>query len=255
MRNLKRYFVLAIFLVASAAPVFSQNAQGGQRSRTPQPAAGGEGEKDLPRFDLNFPGGTPQDLVDAIRKEIGTLNAIIPEKDRNVRLPSFQVNSVNVAELFRAMQMASQGFVTYQTGSVEVGGGKRSVLQQASVSHGFQTQGVPTRDSVWFFSSNGTIPMQDPTVCRFYQLAPYLGTVKVDDITTAVQAGWKMLGESQIPQLNYHEDTKLLIAVGPQQKLEMIDAVLAELAKAKSETAPKEGTAGTKEKQTGTSSK
>ena len=37
-----------------------------------------EPEVDLPKFDLDFPGGTPQELVDAIRAEIGKLNAIIP---------------------------------------------------------------------------------------------------------------------------------------------------------------------------------
>jgi hypothetical protein len=51
-------------------------------------------------------------------------------------------------------------------------------------------------------------------------------------VTTAVQAGWKMLGEKETPQLNFHEETKLLIAVGEPTKLELIDSVLAELGKA-----------------------
>ena len=38
-----------------------------------------------------------------------------------------------------------------------------------------------------------------------------------------------MLGETNLPELNYHEDTKLLIAVGEMSKLAVIDAALQEL--------------------------
>jgi hypothetical protein len=48
----------------------------------------------------------------------------------------------------------------------------------------------------------------------------------VDDITTAVETGWKMLGETSPPTISFHKDTKLLIAVGEPSKLELIDAVL-----------------------------
>jgi hypothetical protein len=58
----------------------------------------------------------------------------------------------------------------------------------------------------------------------------------VDDITTAVRTGWNMLGETNAPELNFHEDTKLLIAVGPLDKLQLIDEVLSELKKALPET-------------------
>ena len=50
--------------------------------------------------------------------------------------------------------------------------------------------------------------------------------MSVDDITTAIQTGWKMLGEENPPKISFHKDTKLLIAVGEPDKLEIIDAVL-----------------------------
>ena len=46
-----------------------------------------------------------------------------------------------------------------------------------------------------------------------------------------------MLGQTESPELNYHEDTKLLIAVGREQMLDIIDAVLAQLSHS---TAPAE---------------
>jgi len=51
----------------------------------------------------------------------------------------------------------------------------------------------------------------------------------VDDITTAIQTGWKMLGDKETPAISFHKDTKLLIAVGEPSKLEMINSVLGAL--------------------------
>jgi len=63
----------------------------------------------------------------------------------------------------------------------------------------------------------------------------------VDDITTAIQTGWKMMGyreklagfvpgNNDAPTISFHPQTKLLIAVGDPAKLETIDAVLQALA-------------------------
>jgi hypothetical protein len=112
---------------------------------------------------------------------------------------------------------------------------------------GFRTNdGAPsnpiTPDSVWYFYVQKNSFAAQPKICRFYQLGPYLTDYKVEDITTAVQAGWKMLGEKQMPDgiptcaLNYHQDTKLLIAVGPERELALIDNVLSELARTRANT-------------------
>jgi len=61
----------------------------------------------------------------------------------------------------------------------------------------------------------------------------------VDDITTAIQTGWKMLGDEEAPTINFHKDTKLLIAVGEPNKLETIDAVLNALDSSKSGKSPR----------------
>ena len=73
------------------------------------------------------------------------------------------------------------------------------------------------------------MPPSDPLqkVCQFYSLSPYLDRgFTVDDITTAIQIGWKMAGVTPTPELNYHKETKLLIAFGEPNKLKTIDNVL-----------------------------
>jgi hypothetical protein len=64
-------------------------------------------------------------------------------------------------------------------------------------------------------------------VCRFFSLAPYLEHgFTVDDITTAIQTGWKMAKDSSPPELNYHKETKLLMAFGHPDELKTIGDVL-----------------------------
>ena len=64
---------------------------------------------------------------------------------------------------------------------------------------------------------------------RFFQLGPYLENYKVEDITTAIETGWKMLGGGPAPAMSFHKDTTLLIARGEPEKLMLIDSVLQEL--------------------------
>ncbi len=105
--------------------------------------------------------------------------------------------------------------------------------QMHQTAYGFKTEGRPSDDSIWHFYVEKPVvpppspPRQYPKVCQFYSLAPYLeGGLSVDDITTAIETGWKMLGETSPPKISFHKDTKLLIAVGEPSKLETIDAVL-----------------------------
>src|SRR5439155_27159403 len=112
----------------------------------------------------------------------------------------------------------SSGFKSYQT---------------MVTSYGFKTEGVPKDDSIWYFYVQkpalppGSSVASAAKVCRFYSRTRYLSHgVTVDDITTAIDTGWKMLGQPSPPVINFHKETKLLIAVGEPGSLEIIDAVL-----------------------------
>ena len=196
--------------------VFGQPAQ-----QLPQPGAAATQKPELTKFDLDFPGGTPRQLVEAIEKASGKpLNAVIPDEDAGLRLPALKMRAVNVWELFQALSVSSRR--TIQT--------TRGV---ASVEYGFSTVGNLSENSIWYFYQHKPDPFEEKKACRFYQLDPYLDTFKVEDITTAIQTGWKMLGETNPPTISFHKDTKLLIAVGEQSKLQLIDSVLQQLAQGK----------------------
>jgi hypothetical protein len=170
----------------------------------------------LTKFDLDFPGGTPNELVAAIQKSMGRpLNAIVPDEHVSVKLPPLKMKGVNVAQLFQALELASQfnpsGFRTSE-----------------SITFGFRAEGKISDDSIWYFYNN--IHTKMPKESRFYLLTPYLDRgLTVDDITTAIQTGWKMAGISPTPVLSFHKETKLLIGVGDMYQLQTIDQVLGAL--------------------------
>jgi hypothetical protein len=173
-------------------------------------------QPNLPRFDLSFSGGTPKELVRAVEKETGqTLNAIIPKGSEDVKLPELHLKDVTMLELSEALKLSSE---------------KRDFLGN-NYSCSFKTASVPTTNSIWvFYQGFPAHPPGPVRVCRFYQLAPYLAEgFKVEDITTAVETGWKMLGNSDSANVSYHKDTKLLIAVGDPDALTLVDQVLAKL--------------------------
>lgn len=179
----------------------------------------------LTKFNLDFPGGTPRQLITAIEKAMGKpVNAIIPVEHADVKLPPLKMNNVNVSELFNALLTASVKREPYDSG-----GGS---YQIGSFDCGFQTDAklAVMDDAIWYFHvEKPTLPPAPllSKVCRFYPLTPYLDRgMTVDDITTAIQTGWKMLGDKETPSISFHKETKLLIAVGERAKLETIDAVL-----------------------------
>lgn len=222
-------------LVGQPVPGDASTGRGSHGAPVQSPTAAGaptEPKENLARFNLNFPGGTPKQLVEAIEKvSIMPLNAIIPGEYADTQLPPLKMQSVTVAELFASLSAASGKRVAPPAGYAKSPG--------YTESYGFETQQPIRNNSVWyFFYHKAPIPSQTPITCRFYQLAPYLDIYKVEDITTAIQTGWKMLGETNAPTISYHKDTKLLIAVGDPGRLELIESVLQQLAPATPKPAP-----------------
>jgi hypothetical protein len=201
--------------------------------------AAGAPEPVLTKFSLDFPGGTPKQLVAAIEKTTAKpLNAIIPPEHADVKLPPLKMSNVDVRQLFQALELTSQKTEAYVTGTYYgggMGGAPSSSYQQVRTSYGFRTQGQISDESIWYFyvekpTLPPTPPVQvhtPPRVCRYFSLSPYLESGQtVEDITTAIQTGWKMLGDKETPTISFHKETRLLIAVGEPEKLETIDAVL-----------------------------
>jgi hypothetical protein len=131
------------------------------------------------------------------------------------------------------LQQSSIRQVRYETGRRVPSPGiyGPTSYQIANVAYGFRAISFDGDDTIWtFFVEGAPLPTPDPIACRYYQLEPYLETYSIDDITTAIQTGWRMLGEKDVPELSFHKETKLLIAVGNPDELALIGDVLMQLA-------------------------
>jgi hypothetical protein len=235
----KSFLLLAAFVLPGILPAAAQNPPPPMPvprvQSTPPP---------LTRFDLDFPGGTPGQFVKAVSKALGkNVNVIISPADVDQKIiPAIKMEKVTVADLFRAIEVASSKSIAVPSGAQ---GGTPSYR---NVSIGFRpgtpsNEGYLVDESTWAFISSyptpedvafysrlekSSVPVSED-VCYYFQLAPYLDDYTIEDITTAIQTGWKMLNAEPLPQLSFHKETKLLIAVGSERNVTMIAMVLDQL--------------------------
>jgi len=215
MKNLVPALLLGAGSLAQLAGAQDQPGTPGfseRLSTVVRSAQGGANEQPAwQKFDLDFPGGSPRDLVSAIEKATGKpLNAIILKDDEAVEIPAMKFKSITIPDLFRALLMASQKQQSFPGGY--------------NTFYTFETQGQGENAIFYFKCVKASPPPQK--LCRFYQLADALENYSIEDITTAIQTGWKMLGVKSPPELKFHPETKLLIAVGQPEHLAIIDDVL-----------------------------
>lgn len=203
--------------LALFAPKFAQ----AEATTAPQEPAQ---KSTLTKFDLDFPGGTPQELASAIQKSMGRpLNVIVPTSFAELRIPPLMMKHVDVAQLFKALASASPTNITPPYAN--------SPGEFFRTGYAFRTDGNPSDDSIWYFTAE--IPPRTDEAQRaayFFNLTPYLDQgLTVDDITTAIHTGWKMAGNSTGSELSYHKETKLLIVVGNRLQIETVNSALAAL--------------------------
>lgn len=200
----------------------------GQALRGAAPAGVGSG---APRFDLNFPGGKVREFVAAVSKALGKpVNVIIPKEAEATAIPPVDVFGVTVSALFGALGDASKRVIPAASKDAANVRGYRET--------GFNFLSQEDRDSpeaVWTFHviSPPEPPSEEQRVVQFYPVAQYLSHFTVEDITTAIESGWKLQGgelaKGATPILRFHEETKLLICAGSSQQIEVIPQVLAGL--------------------------
>lgn len=185
----------------------------GKLAEPPQPA----------RFDFEFPGGSPAEFLKALSDAAGGgVNLLIPDGVEDLRLPKLKLSRVTVQDVFYGLSNVGSSFRGQP-------GAEWAYQFQPTGGIGQQNAVAP----VWVLSVFRNQPAIKPTL-KVFSLARYLGKPEqglhsVDDIITAVQAGWKMQKSSPIPELTYHPETKLLMAYGQEAQLTLITDVLKQL--------------------------
>ena len=180
------------------------------------------------RFDIEFPGGSPAEFAKALSSAAGEgVNLLIPEGVEDLRIPKLKLSQVTVQDVLNGLSTIGSAF----RGTA----GAEWAYQIHQTSAAVGSNGPRPVQSVWVLSAVRNQPASKPnSILKVFSLARFLGKPEqglhsVDDIITAVQAGWKMQKISPLPELTYHPETKLLMAYGQEAHLTLITDVLKQL--------------------------
>ena len=149
-----------------------------------------------------------------LRKQFPEVNFIVPENARDATV-HLTLRSAALDEILKAIELASEGRIraNYQK-------------DQPDNLVGFMVARAPVR--------------QTPVICRVFSLASYLEGRNENDADRAIaqlyqvlEVAWEMTKkyerDVQAPSLHIHGGTKLLIAVGREKELAVIEQVIREL--------------------------
>lgn len=198
--------------------------------------------EDAARFDLKFPGGKVKEFVAAVSKALGKpVNVIIPKESEATLIPAVEVSRVTVSALFRALSRASQHqvLVPTQIPGLPAPSGRPGGYSYQTAGFVFSTEEKePSTDAVWTFQvqTPPELPVGEPVaptwVVQYFPIADYLSHFTVEDITTALESGWKLQAPTGGPAaIRFHEETKLLIIAGTEAQMKLIPQVLEGLQK------------------------
>jgi len=220
MKSILSRALLCVFL-SGAVMAQPQTAPTNGSAPTPvSPTAEKETSPAPIRFDLDFKGGSVRALFDALSSARGKpVNVYLPRETETIVIAPFRVSGVTVKDILGAISSSSEAKLFGE-------------MRERLFRYSFFCVPDGSDSGVWSVKVSDLYTPESP-VCRVYSLSPYLEAgLSVDDITTAIRTAWKMSNYTpSTVNLSYHRETKLLIAVAPEDELKAIDQVLAALPK------------------------
>ena len=164
-----------------------------------------------PVFDIDFPGGTVVEFVAAVSAARGRpANILIDENDRSMRIPKFAMRQVTLGSLIQAINQLAR-------------------MRDPASEFAAGNYAVPG-ETIWSLTVARPRNVPEEQV-KFFNLDRFLPLNSVDDIITALNAGYQLKtgGDDRI-NLKFHKETRLLMVRGTPEVLAMVGDVLSQLA-------------------------
>jgi len=137
-------------------------------------------------------------------------NILIDENDRSMRIPKFAMRQVTIGSLMQAINRLAR----MRDPASEFNAGNYAVPGEA----------------IWSLTVARPKNVPEEQV-KFFNLAPFLSKNSVEDITTALNAGYQLKTDSNDRiNLKFHKETQLLMVRGTPEVLAMVGDVLSQLA-------------------------
>jgi hypothetical protein len=190
-------------------------------------------------FDIDFPGGPVEDLVNRITRDLQGQrpNIVVHPNSQQQEIPAFRLRGVTISQIFATLNSLAEP---------DYAGG---IWKQVPIRDGivWTLSKYNPRANAYYGSGLMQIPNQPPAqrVCKIFNLTPYLEDFTVEDLTTSIQGAWDLLKSDSEPTIKYHKETKLLIVVGSTADLSVVAEVLQQLNPSLTQKIPQAGTAPT----------
>lgn len=215
---MKRVFASILICLCAALIVVPALAQDDQATQANQPRRETP-PAPLPEpkpINLEFPGGTATEYINAVRKAATDVNIVTMADLSSIQVPPVSLKNVNPASAIEILQ---------------------SIPQEQPGRHieiHFREDRPKSREQLPVFtvtaniianSVQGRRAGEQTTVASISDLLE--GKLKAADLLTAVQTALEMLkNEAQPAQIRFHEETGLLIARGSDDQISAITMVL-----------------------------
>jgi len=213
--NLRHLFPALLAITLLTTPAGGVHAADSDDSKTKDQKSQAEKE---PAFDLSFPGGSLPELVAALEKAGGRkINVMLPPETAHVVVPRLSLTGVDAEAVFRSLNI---------------------LLNEPRAVGQFGHTG-----NIWVYQA-----LPEVKQSRVFFVGFLLAKFSIEDLTTAIRTAWNMESNQPDGELKFHKDTQLLFARATSAQLEMVHAVLGELAKSASMPTPNPGVGATPEK-------
>jgi hypothetical protein len=197
-----------------------------QQTKAASPAVDPASAPTIP--EIRFGGGTAEALANILKEAIHPApNILISPGMNDIEFPAFELHNVTLADLFQALNNLSD-----KTGNWQLSGSNEPiwVLNPTQSDGGIATGRLSTVPYAQIDPLTGLpIGSKNDRTCSIFPLQRFLSDYKVDDITTAIQTAWGMMGNDKGAVMKYHKDTQLLIVMGTRDQLAIINEILRSL--------------------------
>ncbi|MGF1484901.1 MAG: hypothetical protein ACFBZ8_11115 [Opitutales bacterium] len=185
-------------------------------------------KSDPARITLDFPGGTPSELIDAMSKALGRqISAVFPVGSERIEIPPFTVEEADETALLKSLYYREQFEIR-----------DRNAISYREVGYNWGWIGGVWRLEIDRVSGvgpvNEVVPVGVGELLRHYT---------IEEITTAIRLGWDnlpapayenspyyLVRPNKAPaSLHYHEETQLLVAVASEPELQLMRQTLSTL--------------------------
>lgn len=146
------------------------------------------------QFDLDFKGGTLQNLLAEMERKIGTKpNIVVDDNAKKVRCPQLSLKSVTAFSLVNSLE------------------GILSGSGHANRIHAGTNSDPAVPGAIMFISSVPAEEIPAGILTQIHSLEKQLKRYSLDDIITAIETAWQVAGVQSQPKFKFHKETNLLL--------------------------------------------